>query len=130
MFYQLEDRLHQEEQLKVKEPVTESAVSVDEEFLRGMLAEALSVEQYFQEMDRKKSAIMDRLSEWYYYPSYWLLVILNTWKHQIKRLTALLSFTLCMNFTSKHEFSLLMESKDSIVLVRFNFWVVKRKKRC
>ena len=38
MFYQLEDRLHQEEQLKVKEPVTESAVSVDEEFLRGMLA--------------------------------------------------------------------------------------------
>jgi hypothetical protein len=38
-------------------------VSVDEEFLRVILAEALNVEQYFIEMDRKKSAIMDRLSE-------------------------------------------------------------------
>lgn len=44
---------------------------MDEELLKSLLSEALEVDKYFGEMDRKKAALMQQLAGWY------LLFIVN-----------------------------------------------------
>lgn len=58
----MEDRLHAVEEPRVVEEASVGE-NVDDSFLKDVLLEAVEVERYFGEMDRKKAAIMQQLSD-------------------------------------------------------------------
>lgn len=61
-FYQLEEQFHivqTQDEVPKKEP---EGQKVDEELIKDILIEAMDVEKYFAEMDRKKAQIMQELT--------------------------------------------------------------------
>jgi DNA replication protein DnaD len=64
LFLQLEDKIHKSSEEKEREEAKTSAESseLDTEFLKDVVKEAMGIERYFAEMDRKKEEIMSRLT--------------------------------------------------------------------
>lgn len=65
MFLQLEDVMHVYENRMLESPEDKSSKvtsDLDPDFVKDIVAEAIGIEKYFAEMDRKKAGIMNQLS--------------------------------------------------------------------